>query len=68
MIISLATFAFVLVITIALVILMYIVYKNNFFMKYEKPMCNDDNYMDGNTLRTGTYTVDHLKISNIVGE
>jgi hypothetical protein len=28
----------------------------------------NDNYNDGNGLRTGTYTVDHLKLSTIVGE
>lgn len=37
-------------------------------MRLGKPLPYNDNYNEGNGLRTGTYTVDHLKISTIVGE
>ena len=32
-----------------------------------KPLSYTDQFMDSTALRTGTYTVDHLKLTTIVG-
>jgi len=38
----------------------------NILIRLGKPSYNDQ-FMDSTALRTGTYTVDHLKLANIVG-
>lgn len=47
-----------------------IIYKsshNNILIRLGKSLSYNDQFMDSTALRTGTYTVDHLKLANIVG-
>ncbi|KAI4504255.1 hypothetical protein M0802_000726 [Mischocyttarus mexicanus] len=52
--------------TIAMMI--YRTYRNNILARLGKPMSYNDQFMDSTALRTGTYTVDHLKLTTIVGQ
>ncbi|KYN01517.1 Bone morphogenetic protein receptor type-2 [Cyphomyrmex costatus] len=48
-----------------------IIYKsshNNILIRLGKSLSYNDQFMDSTALRTGTYTVDHLKLANIVGQ
>lgn len=42
-------------------------YHNNILARLGKPLPYNDQFMDSTALRTGTYTVDHLKLTTIVG-
>lgn len=42
-------------------------YHNNILARLGKPLPYNDQFMDSPALRTGTYTVDHLKLTTIVG-
>ncbi|XP_014216049.1 bone morphogenetic protein receptor type-2 isoform X2 [Copidosoma floridanum] len=66
--ITVTILACILLVTFTVVILIYQAYKNNILLRLGKPVPYNDNYMDGNGLRTGTYTVDHLKLSTIVDQ
>ncbi|XP_008214725.1 uncharacterized protein LOC100121252 isoform X1 [Nasonia vitripennis] len=68
MLITVTTLASILLVTFTVIVLIYLVYRNNVLMRLGKPLPYNDNFNDGNGLRTGTYTVDHLKLSTIVGE
>ncbi|XP_058801029.1 bone morphogenetic protein receptor type-2 isoform X2 [Phymastichus coffea] len=68
MLIIVTTLACILLITLTVGVLIYIMYKNNLMMRLGKSLPYDDNYNEGNGLKTGTYTFDHLKLSTIVGE
>ncbi|XP_012285633.1 bone morphogenetic protein receptor type-2 isoform X2 [Orussus abietinus] len=46
----------------------YKVCNNNIFTMLRKPLSYNDHLMESTALRTGTYTVDHLKLTNIVGQ
>lgn len=48
-----------------IVAIVYITY-DNILIRLGKSSYNDQ-FMDSTALRTGTYTVDHLKLANIVG-
>lgn len=47
--------------------LIYRTYRNNILARLGKPLPYNDQFLDSTALRTGTYTVDHLKLANIVG-
>lgn len=47
--------------------MIYRTYRNNILARLGKPMSYNDQFMDSTALRTGTYTVDHLKLTTIVG-
>lgn len=47
--------------------LIYRTYRNNILARLGKPLPYNDQFMDSTALRTGTYTVDHLKLATIVG-
>lgn len=68
MLITVTTLASILLVTFTVIVLIYLVYRNNVLMRLGKPLPYNDNFNDSNGLRTGTYTVDHLKLSTIVGE
>lgn len=57
---------FLLICTIAMMI--YRTYNNNILARLGKPISYNDQFMDSTALRTGTYTVDHLKLTTIVGQ
>lgn len=52
--------------TIAMII--YRMYHNNILARLGKPLPYNDQFIDSTALRTGTYTVDHLKLATIVGK
>ena len=68
MLITTITLACVLLVTTTVIFLIFRVYRKNILMRLGKPLPYNDSYNDGSGLRTGTYTVDHLKLSTIVGE
>ncbi|XP_011505066.1 PREDICTED: uncharacterized protein LOC105367910 [Ceratosolen solmsi marchali] len=68
MLITVTTLACILLVTFTIIILIYRVYRNNILIRLGKPLSYNDNYNDSSGLRTGTYTVDHLKLSTIVGQ
>jgi len=47
--------------------IIYKTYHNNILARLGKPLPYNDQFMDSPALRTGTYTVDHLKLTTIVG-
>ncbi|XP_033356226.1 bone morphogenetic protein receptor type-2 isoform X2 [Bombus vosnesenskii] len=49
-------------------IMVYRVYHSNMIARLGKPLSYTDQFMDSTALRTGTYTVDHLKLTTIVGQ
>lgn len=57
---------FLLVVVLIVAILLYIINRKN-LMSLGKPLSYNDQFMDSTALRTGTYTVDHLKLATIVG-
>ncbi|KAJ8684153.1 hypothetical protein QAD02_019945 [Eretmocerus hayati] len=59
--------ACILLVVFSALILIYQIYKNN-LNGLGKPLPFNENYPESNGLRTGTYTFDHLKLSNIIGE
>ncbi|XP_017889163.1 bone morphogenetic protein receptor type-2 isoform X2 [Ceratina calcarata] len=50
------------------VVIMDRVYHINMLARLGIPLPYSDQYMDSTALRTGTYTVDHLKLTTIVGQ
>ncbi|XP_012151417.1 kinase protein wishful thinking isoform X2 [Megachile rotundata] len=49
-------------------LMVYRVYHTNMLARLGKPLPYSDQFMDSTALRTGTYTVDHLKLTTIVGQ
>lgn len=57
-----------LLLTISIIIIvLYKTYRNKILASLGKPLSYNDQFMDSTALRTGTYTVDHLKLATIVG-
>ncbi|XP_043525345.1 bone morphogenetic protein receptor type-2 isoform X2 [Frieseomelitta varia] len=49
-------------------LMVYRIYHTNMLARLGKPLSYTDQFMDSTALRTGTYTVDHLKLTTIVGQ
>ncbi|XP_066588804.1 uncharacterized protein wit [Prorops nasuta] len=54
--------------TCSIAIIAYRAYHSNILGRGRKSIPYPDHYIDSLTLRTGTYTVDHLKLTTIVGQ
>lgn len=67
MLIVLSTLICTLLVICTIAMLIYRTYRNNILARLGKPMSYNDQFMDSTALRTGTYTVDHLKLTTIVG-
>lgn len=52
---------------IAILVIAIIVYRTYRNKILKLPLTYNDQFMDSTALRTGTYTVDHLKLATIVG-
>lgn len=57
-----------LIVICAITTLVCRVYRNNILGKMEKPLSFTDGFVESTALRTGNYTVDHLKLTTIVGK
>lgn len=55
-------------VTFMIIMLVYRIYKNNLILRLQKPLPRCDSFNESTSLRTGTYTVDHLKFQTILGE
>ncbi|XP_011149457.1 bone morphogenetic protein receptor type-2 isoform X1 [Harpegnathos saltator] len=53
---------------IFIIVLLYKVCRNKILAGLGKSSLYNDQFMDSTALRTGTYTVDHLKLATIVGQ
>jgi len=67
MLIIVSIIACTLLIIFTIAMLIYRTYRNNRLARLGKPLPYNDQFMDSTALRTGTYTVDHLKLATIVG-
>lgn len=67
MLIISSVIACTLLILFTVAMLIYRTYRNNILARLGKPLPYNDQFMDSTALRTGTYTVDHLKLATIVG-
>ncbi|KAG7201570.1 hypothetical protein KM043_004316 [Ampulex compressa] len=68
MLIAVSSLACTLLVMCTVVMLIYRTYHNNILARLGKPLSYTDQFMDSTGLRTGTYTVDHLKLTTIVGQ
>lgn len=68
MLVTLTSLICILLVTFTLGLLIYQICRNNVSLSLGKPLPYNDNFNDGNGLKTGTYTFDHLKISTLVGK
>lgn len=57
----------ILLVICIIALMIYRIYHNNMLARLGKPLSYTDQFMDSTALRTGTYTVDHLKLTTIVG-
>ena len=57
-----------LIATCAITLLICRVFRNNTLGKMKKRLSYNDGFVESTALRTGTYTVDHLKLTSIVGK
>lgn len=67
MLIMLSIIACTLLVICIIAMIIYKTYHNNILARLGKPLPYNDQFMDSPALRTGTYTVDHLKLTTIVG-
>ncbi|XP_076636027.1 kinase protein wishful thinking [Colletes latitarsis] len=58
----------VLLVICIVALMVYRMYNTNMLTRLGKPHSYTDQFMDSAALRTGTYTVDHLKLTTIVGQ
>lgn len=65
--IAMITIVFTLLTVCTVATLIYRVYQNNILARLGKPLSYME-HLESSALRTGTYTVDHLKLVNLVGE
>nr|KAF7425103.1 hypothetical protein H0235_007541 [Vespula pensylvanica] len=68
LLIILSTLVCILLVICTIAMMIYRTYRNNILARLGKPMSYNDQFMDSTALRTGTYTVDHLKLTTIVGQ
>ncbi|XP_047350079.1 bone morphogenetic protein receptor type-2 isoform X1 [Vespa velutina] len=68
LLIIMSTLVCTLLVICTIIMLIYRIYYNNILARLGKPISYDDQFMDSTALRTGTYTVDHLKLTTIVGQ
>ncbi|XP_025271145.1 bone morphogenetic protein receptor type-2 isoform X1 [Camponotus floridanus] len=66
--IILSIIACILLVICIIAMIIYKTYNNNILARLGKPLPYNDQFMDSPALRTGTYTVDHLKLTTIVGQ
>ncbi|XP_015610272.1 bone morphogenetic protein receptor type-2 [Cephus cinctus] len=68
MLIIVSALILTLLVICTIAMLIYRVYRNSILTRLRKPLSYGEQLIESTALRTGTYTVDHLKLTTIVGQ